>query len=276
MSNKRQAATVDRVAHGADAVMTLTRDYPAGHTISPHFHDCDQLVYAARGVMTVRTTTGTWVVPTHRGVWIPRGIPHAITMSGRVAMRTLYLKPRLARSLPRACCVINVSPLLQELIFHACTFPSLNRKIPAQRHVIDMLVDQLQVIRRVPLQLPHVSDHRALRVAETLLAEAGGNASLSQICEASGASRRTIERLFLDETGMTFGKWRQQLRLMHALRLLGEGSKVTHVALEAGYSTPSAFIAAFRAALGTTPTRYFEKMASGQVGGTASSSKRNA
>jgi AraC-like DNA-binding protein len=57
---------------------------------------------------------------------------------------------------------------------------------------------------------------------------------------------------------MTLGKWRQQLRLMEALRLLAEGAKVTHAALEAGYSTPSAFISMFRKSLGTTPARFFE------------------
>jgi AraC-like DNA-binding protein len=70
-----------------------------------------------------------------------------------------------------------------------------------------------------------------------------------------------VERLFQEEVGMTFGKWRQQLRLMQAMRLLAEGAKVTHAALEAGYSTPSAFISMFRKALGTTPTLYFRAAA---------------
>jgi AraC-like DNA-binding protein len=61
-----------------------------------------------------------------------------------------------------------------------------------------------------------------------------------------------------EETGMTCGKWRQQLRLMQAMRLLAEGAKVTHAALEAGYSTPSAFISMFKRTLGTTPTSYFK------------------
>jgi AraC-like DNA-binding protein len=65
------------------------------------------------------------------------------------------------------------------------------------------------------------------------------------------------ERLFLEEAGMTFGKWRQQLRLMEAMRFLAEGAKVTHAALEAGYSTPSAFVSMFRKSLGTTPRSYF-------------------
>jgi AraC-like DNA-binding protein len=178
-------------------------------------------------------------------------------MSGTVAMRTLYLKPRLARSLPRSCCVINVPPLLKELILHACGFASLRRGSAWQRHLIDVIIDQLTAIRMVPLQLPNLSDPRALRVAEVLLANPSDCRSLIDICKTAGASKRTVERLFQEEAGMTFGKWRQQLRLMHAMRLLAEGAKVTYAALEAGYSTPSAFISMFRKTLGTTPVKYF-------------------
>jgi AraC-like DNA-binding protein len=66
-----------------------------------------------------------------------------------------------------------------------------------------------------------------------------------------------VERLFQDDVGMTFGKWRQQLRLMRAMQLLAEGAKVSHAALESGYSTPSSFISMFRKTLGTTPALYF-------------------
>src|ERR1700740_1843491 len=107
MSQMRQPGIFDRSRDHRSAITTLPRDYPAGHVIPLHFHDRDQLVYASRGVMTVRTRDGTWVVPPHRAVWIPAGVPHIVTMSGSVAMRTLYLKPRLARGLPRDCCVIN-------------------------------------------------------------------------------------------------------------------------------------------------------------------------
>src|SRR5690348_18409819 len=112
----RQTGTFDRSADRKSAITTLARDYPAGRVVPLHFHDRDQLVYASRGVMTVRTIDGTWVVPTRRAVWIPASVPHTIRMSGAVAMRTLYLKPRLARTLPRTCCVVHVSALLKELI----------------------------------------------------------------------------------------------------------------------------------------------------------------
>jgi len=261
MLQKRQHAFFDRLGENRSQIATLTHDYPGGHVIPLHFHDRDQIVYASRGVMTVRTSAGTWVVPTHRAVWIPAAVPHAITMSGVVAMRTLYLKPRLARTLPRSCCVVNVSPLLKELILHACNFAALKKSIQWQRHLIDAIVDQLKAIQMVPLQLPNLSDTRGLRVAETLIADPSDARPLAQICKEAGAGKRTVERLFQEEVGMTFGKWRQQLRLMQAMRLLAEGAKVTHAALEAGYSTPSAFISMFRKALGTTPTLHFRAAA---------------
>jgi AraC-like DNA-binding protein len=258
VSKKRQTAVLDRLPRSSAPILTFSQDYPAGHAIPLHFHHRDQLVFASRGVMTVTTSGGAWVVPAYRAVWIPEKTPHTITMSGKVAMRTLYFQPRLAESVPRDCCVVSVPALLRELILHACSCGSLARRMAWQSHLIDVILDQLRVIRVAPLQLPLPGDPRAFRVAEVLLADPADTRPLARIAHSSSASRRTIERLFVAGTGMTFGRWRQQLRLMHGMRLLGEGAKVTHAALEAGYSTPSAFIAAFRKALGSTPARYFK------------------
>src|SRR5215472_9938765 len=158
MSQKRQNAIFDRSGDLRSAITTLTHDYRAGHIVPLHFHDRDQLVYASRGVMTVRTRSGTWVVPPQRAVWIPAEIPHTITMSGLVAMRTLYLKPRLAKALPQGCCVVNVSSLLRELILHACTLRTLKKTVKRHEHLIAVIVHQLEAVQMIPLQLPNLSD----------------------------------------------------------------------------------------------------------------------
>jgi len=257
MSKTRQSPFLDPRGHPRSQVTTLTYDYPDGYVVPRHFHDRDQLVHSCQGVMTVQTGEGTWVVPTQRAVWIPARIPHGINMSGSVLMRTLYLKPRIVRGLPRSCCVVNVSPLLKELILHACNFPALGRTVRIQAHLIDVIVDQLRAVQAIPLQLPNPLDPRALRVAAALLLQPSDQRPLKELCTTAGASKRTIERLFQRETRMTFGKWRQQFRLMQAMRFLAEGKKVTHAAFEAGYSTPSSFISMFKRILGTTPSRYF-------------------
>ena len=256
MSRKRQRVHI--CPRLPSPITALAYDLGHGHVIPEHLHPEDQLVYACQGVMTVRTSAGTWVVPAQRAVWIPARTPHSILMSGAVSMRTIYLRARLVKRLPRACCVVNVSPLLQHLIVHLCSVGKLSRRSRTHAHLIDVLIDQLETVKAVPLQLPSPTDPRAARVAAALQGNLNGSHSLAWVCKQAGASKRTIERLFLQETRISLGKWRQQLRLMRSLQLLAAGEKIASAAMEAGYSTPSAFIAMFRKALGTTPRQYFE------------------
>jgi AraC-like DNA-binding protein len=207
--------------------------------------------------MSVYTTQGAWVVPPHRAVWVPEGIEHRIEMSGCVLMQTLYLAVGLSDALPRVCCAVNISPLLRELILHTFTLQTLDARIPAQARLLAVLVDQLEVLSTIPLQLPMPRDRRAERIAASLRSNPNRPGLLKQLTKTAGASIRTIERLFRAETGMTFGKWRQQARLLEALRLLAAGQSVTAVARDVGYDSASAFIAMFRRTLGTTPNRYF-------------------
>jgi AraC-like DNA-binding protein len=231
-------------------VTSFAHDYAAGEMIATHAHDRDQLIYASAGVMTVRTEEGAWVTPPHRAVWIPAGVPHAIAMSGHVAMRTLYFRPSLVRGLPRKCCVVAVSNLVRELILHTCARG-------ADHHVSALLRRQLRALPALALELPMPSDARARRVAERLVDDPGSRTGLASLCRDAGASRRTIERSFLAETSLSLGRWRQQSRLMHAVQRLGGGASVTEAAFEAGYGAPGAFTVAFHKAFGATPTAYF-------------------
>ncbi len=238
-------------------VASVSCDFEDGKVLPEHFHPEDQLAFASRGVMIVSTSQGFWVVPPLRAVWIPAFTPHSIVMSGAVSMRTLYFLPKRG-GISRKCSVMNVSPLLRELILHACNFQRLRKRKPSQRRLIEMILEQVRAVPSVPLQLPQPVDTRALRVARELLTDPGDRRTLEALCRQSGASRRTMERLFIEETKMTFSRWRQQVRLLHAVKLLAGGEKVTAAALESGYHSASAFIAMFRNQLGSTPARYFE------------------
>jgi AraC-like DNA-binding protein len=257
MSQKCHSILLDKRGKRTAEVASLAYEFKHGHSIPEHSHPEDQLVFASSGVMTVHTLQGVWVVPPLRAVWIPAGMAHSINMSGAVSMRTLYLVSKLVCGLPAKCFVMNVSPLLKELLVHACGFPKLKRRLPKHKRIIDMIVDQLAAASSIPLQLPQPSDRRALRIAKAMLENPGQSTTLEQYCNSCGASKRTVQRLFVAETKMTFGKWRQQLRLLHALQLLASGEQVIGAAMDAGYSSSSAFIAMFKKQLGTTPSRYF-------------------
>ena len=232
--------------------------YPSGTALERHSHSWAQLVYASTGVMSVETDQGAWVVPAQRGVWIPAGTGHSIGMTGWVSMRTVYIAPDLTAALPQRCSVLAVSPLLRELILHAVERGPLRRDCAEDCRLVDFLLDQLRVLPVVPLELPMPSDPRALRIALRLRDDPGATEPVRALSRAAGASRRTLERLFLRETGMSLGRWRQQARLLHAMRLLARGDAVTSIAFDVGYQSPSAFIAAFSTALGTTPGRYYK------------------
>ncbi|HTO53649.1 MAG TPA: helix-turn-helix transcriptional regulator [Myxococcota bacterium] len=235
----------------------IAQTFSSGYEIPPHQHPTFQLVYASRGVMTVHTEDGTWVVPAHRAVVVPPETEHRIGMSGEVEMRTLYLSRQLSLRAPSHCAVVNVSPLLRELILHAVEQAPLHAGDPAHVHLIGLIVLQLETLPSIPLQLPAPRDPRARRAADWLRSHPGDAASLEQIARKVGASKRTLERLFQTETAMSLGAWRQQLRLMQALELLAAGEPVTQVALAVGYESTSAFISRFRQVLGTTPGRYY-------------------
>ena len=242
-------------------VRTFGLTYAKGSVVPPRTAAWHQLLYAASGVMTVHTSEGAWVVPPHRAVWVPSAIDYSIAMSGPVAIRAIYLAARIARGTPSRCCVVNVSPLLRELVLEAVRRGALEGAVQGDRRLATVIVDQLRVLQTVALQLPTPNDPRAVRAAEWLRAHPAECGAMRAITRHAGASRRTLERLFAVEVDMSFGRWRQRLRLLHALRSLAAGEAVTATALEVGYSSTSAFIAMFRRELGTTPSRYFDETA---------------
>jgi AraC-like DNA-binding protein len=238
----------------AAGVSAYAHDYPKGHHIAPHRHDWHQLVYARAGVMTVSTAGGAWVVPPQRAAWLPAATEHEIRCATPVSMRTLYVAPRAAAALPAACCVVQVPPLLRELILASVGAPG-----PARRRarLTALILSELAAAAVAPLHLPEPGDPRVRRITEAVRAEPGDLRTLAAWSREVGASTRTLSRLFLAETGMTFRQWQRQARLLAALVKLAQRQPVTAVALDLGYDSPSAFIHAFRRALGKTPRAYF-------------------
>lgn len=239
------------------AVLAIARDYPARYHIARHRHRRAQLVYAEAGVMTVATDTGVWIIPPERAVWVPAGMEHAIDTGTGLAMRSLYIEERAAPLLPKTCCVVRVSPLLRELIVRAVDLPALYDEDGPDGRLMRVILDQLETLPVTPLHLPMPRDARLKRITDALIRDPANGDPLSRWARRAGASARTLARLFLKETRLTFGAWRQQLRLMKALERLAAREPVTQIALDLGYTSPSAFIAMFRRAFGVSPKRYF-------------------
>ena len=237
-------------------ITTFAAEYAALHSGFTHHHFRAQFLYAISGVMTVTTSAGAWVVPPQQAVWIPAGTDHDVYYPGPTSMRSLYVHPNAARGLPDECCVVSVPPLLRELIIKATSV--LGNELPdeAGDRLLRVILDQLHELERAPLHLPLPSDPRLRLITDALFADPADERSLVAWALIAGASARTLARLFVKETGLTFGRWRQQVRLLSAISRLAAGESVTAIAYDLGYQSPSAFVAMFRRTLGAPPGRY--------------------
>ena len=191
-------------------------------------------------------------MPPQRALWMPAGVVHWISCRTAVAMRTVYLDPAAVPAGGGETSVLAATPLLREIILRL-----VEGEPCAPAALIAVLVGELTAVSVAPLHLPEPRDPRLRRVCAAMRAAPGGAAGLAEHARAAGASSRTLMRLFPAETGLTFRAWQRQLRLLAALEHLALGQPVTTVAFDLGYASPSAFIAAFRLALGVTPARYF-------------------
>jgi AraC-like DNA-binding protein len=241
------------------SISTHAREYSRGSHIPEHAHGANQLIYASRGVLEVASGRSLWKIPPHFGLWIPARTPHQIQMPERVSMRTLYLRPALARLWP-ACAVLHVGPLLRELIIEIVRIGQLRTRNRIERALHDLLIAELKRATPVPTLIVLPTDHRALTIAQKLIANPADCASLKSMCQSAGISVRTLERVFRKEVGTDFEYWRRQVRLMKAIELLVAGHRVKEVAFSVGYKHPSAFVALFRATFGTTPKAWISAL----------------
>jgi AraC-like DNA-binding protein len=203
----------------------------------------------------VATPEKTWAVPPQQAVWIPPNVLHEVTARDALALRTLYFEPQIVRRLSKECSVVDVSPLLRELVLRALAPPSEQTNV-ARNRIERLIVDEMTIAKVSPFSLPFPEVRRLRAIVDQLLADPGDDRSFDELCQSSGGSSRTLSRLFIQHTGMTFGKWRERLRFIRALELLVDGQSVGTIAYLLGYQHPSAFINMFKRQIGVSPARY--------------------
>jgi AraC-like DNA-binding protein len=206
--------------------------------------------------MRVSTDEGVWVVPPQRALWMPAGVTHSIVMLSDTTMRTLYVRADATGAMPAACRVLAMSPLLRELIVRATELPLQYDEHGPAGHVVALILSELQSLQSLALQLPMPRDARLRGLCQALLASPGDARPIEAWAVTINASARTLARRFQRETGLSFGAWRQQARVLEAMGRLGGGEQVTHVALDLGYESVSAFSAMFHRATGVPPSQF--------------------
>ena len=224
-----------------------------------HVHEkWGELVYISSGKMIICTEKRSYFINSNKMLWIPPGVTHEWYMADATTDRSLYIVPC---ALPSGihfdeCCMLSSSPLVCELINALEEIPHLYESGPDERFVLTLL-DQLTRLPQTSHSLPLPKDSQLLQMCTKILKNPDISKTLHEWGDAIGMSERTLARRFLQQTGQTFGKWRQQVRLVHAIEQLQAGEPVTSVSMNCGYSSVSAFIDAFKKAHGSSPGAVF-------------------
>ncbi len=238
------------------AVVTRRTSYPKGHHIQPHWHGRAQFVFAVAGTMRVRTARHAWIVPSSRALWIPAQTVHEIQMYGVVDMHSLYVDAHAAAGMPASCAVLEVTPLLRELIVRAAALPETYDERGDDGLLLRLLMVEIRRLPPCALDLPLPESADLTRLCERILADLSTRRPCDVDAGNMNTSTRTLYRRFLRETGISFARWKQQARLLESIRRLAEGTPVTRVAVDLGYDSPGAFSTMFRRALGVAPRTF--------------------
>lgn len=221
-----------------------------------HQHQQGQLIFALHGAVTCRAESRVWIAPPDCGVWIPGGVPHSneVTLNARLIF--LFVEPGAA-VLPAQCCTLSVSPMLREMMLRVAELSESDARDAHVDRLVRVMLDELALMPRERLEL-HVSDHPKIAlIAAALLADPSDRRTLCEWADQVAVSERSLKRLMVQQTGLSFGRWRRRLHLVIALRELAGGATVQQVAGALGYESTTAFIIMFKKALGSTPSRYF-------------------
>lgn len=236
----------------------LSTDYYAEgpHLIHGHAHPRAQILYPIRGVYRCRTPLGSWILPAGQALWMPSHMFHEIHAKDSVRSLLMFIDEAFTDGLPKQCVVIEVSPLLRELIFKAVHMGNEYAGDCRQSRVVQVLLDEINDMRPAKLYLPLAQDKRVRKAMDLLIAQPGDARPLEELAAHAGTSLRNLTRLFKKETGMSFRDWHKQLLLVETVERLSSGQAMKQVALELGYNSASAFVAMFRRSLGVTPGQY--------------------
>lgn len=225
------------------------------HDSGSHKHQKAQLLYAPSGCMSIRTDSTQSLLPPTMAAWIPPNVLHSVTIRNTVAYRSIYFDPSKFKNLPDELIIMNISPLLREVIERISYWP-WDMLWNNQKNITAVFFEEFQNASRENLTLVEPSDPRFQPYIDQWNIGKSKPPLMKKFALEIGITEKTIGRIFMKETGMSYQNWRQQWRLHQSIELLTNGRNVNETAHELDFSSPSAFIEFFKKYLRKTPNQY--------------------
>lgn len=231
----------------------------AGGADPPDRHDEGQFVHAISGVIEVGMDGRLFLAPPQYGVWIPPGMEHASSNRHEASYATLYVARPLCAELPRRACTMAVNPLILAVLDLLRRGGIEFARTPPEQRLFQVLLDQLSSTPSHDSYLPMSQDPLLGQVLHELQSCPWDPRTLADWAARVHTTERTLARRCQRDLDMSFNEWRQRLKVVRGIALLEAGRAVKDVALELGYSAPSAFIAMFQRQMGMTPQAYLRQ-----------------
>ncbi|PJJ62373.1 helix-turn-helix domain-containing protein [Compostimonas suwonensis] len=229
------------------------RDARDGDRWEPHVHDEHELLWASTDRITVITPEAVHLVPPGASVWIPAGVVHEVHVPPGNRMHcTWFAAARPPGGLTRTA-VLVTPPLLAHVLNHVMTTSlAADERDRAESFALDVLAHSPEVA----VDIPQPTTAWLTHVVAALVADPSDKRSIRQWAAECNVGLRTFSRHFQAETGMSFSRWRAELRHRTAMQLLASGAGVRGVAHAVGFDSVSSFTTAFRKQTGTTPAAF--------------------
>lgn len=260
---------------GSDNLKSLRRSaavtagsylYEGGSLVTDwHSHDMHQIEYAVGGVVEVETATTHYLLPPQQAVWIPAGLRHQATMSPRVRSIAVMFDPELVQFHGERAAVLDVSPVIREMIIYAQRWPvgRLTDDATAERFfetlgglVLDS-IDSDEALLSLPM-----SDHPVVHNAMAFTKANLHDVTIGEVGRAVSVSDRTLRRLFDEHVGMSWRTYLLQARMLRAMALLASPEQsVQETARAVGFDNGSSFARAFSDFCGQSPSSYRHRSA---------------
>ncbi|MEU8660597.1 helix-turn-helix domain-containing protein [Actinoplanes philippinensis] len=231
------------------AIVTGSQVTGAASDWLPHSHPMHELVWVRGGTLTSRIGSRIFTVPPGYGLWLPAGVVHGGRLTAGAELHDAFFDVARTPVEFAGPTLITMTALLESLLVRLARADLEAGARGRTEAVVFDVLDPAE--RQFALELP--GDPRIDPIAEALLADPADDRGLLEWARLLGTSDRTITRAFREATGLSFGQWRQVLRVHAAVALLSGGADVRSVSERLGYAQPSTFIAAFRRVLKVTP-----------------------
>ena len=227
----------------------------AQHDSGTHWHDRGQLLFCQQGSMRITLNQSICMLPPGRVAWIPPQVAHRVQVNGVVGYRSLYLDADRYACLPAQLAVLTASPLLREVL-ERIAFAAFDTdwQHGPYANILAVCLDEIAAAPRELTLLPLPSDRRLRHLANLDMLP-----PLHELSRYSGASEKTISRIFRRETGLGYQQWRQQWRLIKAIEMLAAGLSQSDVAGRLAFSSDSAFATFFKNMAGCPPRASMER-----------------